>query len=97
MDRQSVTADLTGIRDRVLPLGGPGGPYLLAVLFRLSSSVVALAGDVLRATPYLAFFPACVFASILGGFGPGLLAFVPSLALGGRSVVRRARKTAAHS
>ena len=54
-------------------------PYLFAALFVAAAVLLRWAApDVLGATPYLAFFPACVFAAILGGFWPGLLAFLSS-------------------
>ena len=54
-------------------------PYLLALLFVAAAVLLRwAASDILRETPYLAFFPACVFAAILGGFWPGMLAFVSS-------------------
>ncbi len=54
-------------------------PYLLAVLFVAGAVLLRWAApNILGTTPYLAFFPACVFAAILGGFWPGVLAFVSS-------------------
>ncbi|NLS03129.1 response regulator [Rhizobium sp. P32RR-XVIII] len=47
---------------------------LVAVTFFLRLA----AGDVLSGFPFLGFFPAIVFASFLGGAGPGLLAAVLS-------------------
>jgi Domain of unknown function (DUF4118) len=54
-------------------------PYLFAIaLVAVAALLRWAASDILRATPYLAFFPACVFAAILGGFWPGMLAFLSS-------------------
>ena len=44
----------------------------LAILFRWAQ------GDILKETPYLAFYPAVVLAAAVGGFGPGVVAALAS-------------------
>lgn len=54
-------------------------PYLYAGLWVAAAIVLRTAASgTLEGTPYLAFYPACVFAAMLGGFGPGLFAVAAS-------------------
>ena len=55
------------------------GNYLVSILFVAAAVLLRVAmPSVLRGAPYLAFYPACVFAATVGGFGPGLLAVISS-------------------
>jgi PAS domain S-box-containing protein len=53
--------------------------YVVAILFVALAVLLRRASPgVLRGAPYLAFYPACVFAATFGGLGPGMLAVISS-------------------
>ena len=54
--------------------------YILAVAFVcVAAALRAALPDVLKGTPFLAFYPAVVAAAMFGGFGPGVLATFGSI------------------